>query len=524
MDFVDKRFGVLCLGLLAIQAALQISSVSEESQNYDEAVHLAAGYSYLKTGDFRLNREHPALGKMLNAVPLLFLNVRLPLDDPSWTQADQWTFGKVFLYQNRVPADTMLRAARLVTILLTLLLGASIAIWTRRRFGAPAALVALSLYALDPNIIAHGRYVTTDLIAALFLFLTCTAWLRFLETDRRRDLLLTGLLLGLALLSKYSSVILAPLLAILYGIHRWGRWRRSIGHAARSLAIVYGLSAFLVLALYAPGGLNPSRHMYLLGLWRTYKLNSVWGQPAYLLGQRSNFGWWYYFPVAFAVKTPLGALLLLLPGWWWTCRRRIRFEQVALAVPAALYFAWSMTSHINIGVRHILPIYPLLFALMGAALFQSPLTALRRGLLAAALALQAFECVRIYPHYTSFFNQAAGGPATGARYLLDSNLDWGQDAKRLAGHLRSQGIREVCDGYFGKADLGYYGIATKELPSTGETGKLSQLDCVAAVSVNHLHGLYLPPPKNYDWLRAIPPTSRVGYSIYLYDLRKKPPQ
>ncbi len=538
--FLDKHFMLCCAVLLAALATVQVSSIVPESQNFDEAVHLAAGYSYLKTGDFRMNAEHPALGKMLNALPVLLLNARLPVEDLSWAKGDEWAFGKVFLYKNTVPADALLLAARSVTILLTLLLGVEIARWTRAHYGALAALLALFLYCLDPNIIAHGRYVTTDLIATLFTFLTCVWWAKFLTHGGRRELVVSGALLGLALASKYSCIFLVPMLALLLAIHRWRHWRTSWRNGLKSLAVAYAIAAVLVLVLYAPAWktmewaplskttasatiaarligerLSVPLHPYLVGVWRVARHNAERGHRTYFLGQYSRSGWWYYFPVTFAVKTPLAVLLLLLPAIWWAATHRMRFDLVALVLPAALYFVWAMTSHINLGVRHLLPIYPAVFILIGVA-WADTVSAFptSRWLLAAAVAIQSFECVDAYPYYVSFFNLAVGGADRGEYYLLDSNLDWGQDAKRLAGYLQSHGITEPCVSYFGEADLAYYGIKTKELPAGP-----APLDCVVAISINHLHGLYVDP-GSFDWLRGMQPTAKVGSSIYIYDLRK----
>jgi 4-amino-4-deoxy-L-arabinose transferase-like glycosyltransferase len=547
MLFLERRFALCCVALLAVLAVTQVSSIVQESQTYDEAAHLAEGYSYWKTGEFHMNMwkahrtlEEPPLGKMLNALPLLFLDTRLPRKDPSWTNAGPWVFGRIFLYENASPADELLLAGRSVTILLSLVLGAAIARWTRKHYGAVAALLALFFYCLDPNIIAHGRYATTDLIATLFIFLTCVAWAEFLTHGNRRTLVLSGTLLGLALAAKYPCLLLVPLLAVLSAVHRWGRWRQSWRADVGSLGVAYAIAALILLTFYAPAWetmewqplsnttLQPTfagrvfgetlevpLHPYLVGLWHMIRINSR-GLQSYLLGELSPFGWWYYFPVAFAVKTPLAVLLLLGFATWWVATHGVRFDLIALLLPAALYFAWVMTSHIDLGVRHILPVYPAVFILIGVASAQA-LAAWppSRWLIAAAVAIQLLEFVHAYPYYVSFFNLGVGGPDRGEYYLLDSNLDWGQDAKRLAAYLQSHGIKEACVSYFGQADLSYYGIKATEVPANAPP-----LDCVAAISINHLHGLFTDAHR-FDWLRGISPTAKVGSSIYIYDLRRQ---
>jgi len=162
--------------LLAYMGVVLVTTSRKESQTWDEAVHLMAGYLYWKTGDFEVNWEHPPLGKLLAAAPLLVLNPRLPLEHEAWWARDFFGLARIFLYKNRVPPDTLLFTGRLPTIALTLVLGALLAVWTRRRFGAGPALLALFLYSLDPNLIAHGRYVTTDLIATLMIFSAVAAF------------------------------------------------------------------------------------------------------------------------------------------------------------------------------------------------------------------------------------------------------------------------------------------------------------------------------------------------------------
>ena len=173
------------------------------------------------------NVEHPPLAKVLIALPLLWFQPDLPLGHQSWVRAHLRDFEDVFLYNNRIPADSLLFAARSVTIAFTLLFGLAVGLWTRRHFGAPAALLALFLFATDPNIIAHGRYTTNDLLLALFFFLAVIAWTEYLLRRRVRDLVWSGLALGLALLTKSSAVLLVPVFIVLYLCRAWQEEDRS---------------------------------------------------------------------------------------------------------------------------------------------------------------------------------------------------------------------------------------------------------------------------------------------------------
>lgn len=510
--------------LLAAMAAAMFASALQESDTWDESWHLVAGYGYWKTGSYVIGADHPPLGRLWEALPLLALRLDFPVDQAAFEKRDLPALGRAFLYHNRVPAETILGVSRAMTMLVTLALGLALALWTRARFGARAALAALVLFAFDPNFTAHGRYTTNDVIVALFYFLTAVTWQDYLSTNRRRSLLFASLNTGLALLAKSSALIALPLLPLLYAVYWWRErpGHYSIRHMAISLATVYGVAAVLVLLFYAPDALHTSPPTLFHALDNTLSKTSV-GHQAYLLGRISMTGWWYYFPVAMAVKSTTAVVALILAGVLclpWRRFRRIEFPLLAVMISAALFLAVAMAMRINIGVRHILPIYPLLYVAFGAMLSTWARTKRRAALVLVLLVAHAAESASIYPNYLAFFNALSGGPANGPRYLSDSNIDWGQDAKHLRAYLESRHIDDACICYFGNADFAYYRMKGRYLPPTIREDELKRLDCLAAVSVTPLTGLYVPP-NAFGWLREQKPIARVGYSIYIYDLRKK---
>jgi 4-amino-4-deoxy-L-arabinose transferase-like glycosyltransferase len=505
-----RGFAAAVAVLLAAMGAAMLSSSLGDNDIYDEGGHLAAGYGYLKIQDFGFNAEHPPLGNMLSALPLLVWNPRLATEHPSWRLRAAPIAGAIFLYRNRVRPATLLLAGRAVTMAFTLLLGAVLAIWTRRRFGAAAALLALFLYATDPNFAAHGHYITTDVFAAFFIFVACLAWDKYLKSGAAADLAAAGVVLGMALAVKFSALVLVPVFALLELIERGRPSVRRMAEfsvACCAAIAVVGVSYWPDTWKVLTGDLPLAQHPCLLGFQYLAEHNRA-GRPAYLLGELSNHGWWYYFPVAFAVKTPTAALLLLPAALFFGRRRAV------LVVPPLVYFLVSLTSNLNLGIRHLLPVYPFLLVLAATGLFR-----LKRRILIPVLVLtvsvQLFEWIRVYPHYLAFFNTISGGSGNGWRYLADSNLDWGQDVKRLKTYLDSRGIEEVCLAYFGTTDVAYHGVRRRHLPETPAT----EVDCVGAVSVNLLLGLYVKP-GSYGWLRELEPAAKVGQSIYVYDLRK----
>ncbi len=542
MPLIERRFVWIAGGLLLLLAAVQITAALGDAPTWDEAIHLAAGYSIWKTGDYRINPEHPALGHLLHAAPLLLLQPELQIDHASWATRHARDFGEQFLYEGTQPPDRLLFAGRLVAMGSTWALAAALAWWVRKRAGAGAALTALALFALDPTALAIGRYVTNDMLTALFFFLACALWIDYLEDGRR--LWPAMLALSAATLTKYSALILIPAFFVLALLRR-----RGLGRPARVFAAAW---TGMFLLVHAPEvkasfdyvtkkerrgpyttpslqdqadratpigrtlrwlgrrGLPP--YAYFVGL--NGQARYFRGHPSYLLGRISRQGSPWYFPVAVAVKTPLAVLLAGLAVALALALRR-RWPGAAatgLAVPTALFLAAAIASSLNIGIRHLLPLFAPAYALLALALAAAGL----RKVALAAIAVAALESAWIYPHHLSFFNVAAGGPSQGSRYLLDSNIDWGQDAKRLAAYQQQSGNNPLCVLYFGTARLGAYGLWWEEVL---RDGKLRN-DCVAAVSVTPLHGLYMDGDPLAP-LRARTPDGRVGYSIYLYDLRRR---
>jgi hypothetical protein len=263
---------------------------------------------------------------------------------------------------------------------------------------------------------------------------------------------------------------------------------------------------------------------YVLGFLFAFRHSA--GRTTFLLGQLSDHGFWYYFPVTFALKTPLPLIVLLPLALAWRRPASWRLECFSW-LPVLLYLGLTATRSINIGHRHLLPIYPFLFVFAGraaAGLLAPGAWTSRRGLLVAGLgAWYALGTLRVHPHYLAYFNELAGGPSQGYRRLVDSNLDWGQDLKGLEAYLERKGISRIKLSYFGSADPAYYGLHAELLPGymaphpTEVTREVSPGD-ILAVSATNLQGVYLDPGDRplMERVRALPPLDEVGYSILIY--------
>jgi hypothetical protein len=495
--------------LVALFVVCGFVSLSLESATFDETAHLGAGVSYLETGDFRLNPEHPPLVKLIAAVPLALLNrgggdyasplwTGTPLSDadPRRSHAYQWGLGFEFL---NGPHDSAVRrdpAARLVPARCAILaLGALLTLvvyaWARELYGPPAGLFALALAVSCPTLLAHARLVTTDLAAALGF--TATTWLawRWLAAPSWRRASSAGGALGAAALFKFSCALLAPLVVVLAAIAvATGRveWKRAAAGIALIAAIAYASIwagyGFRFAASRDPGyvlewqdlaaegppspaiefarahGLLPEAYLYGFAYAKAEA-----DRIAFLDGEQSLAGWYRYFPEAFLLKTPLAFTALAL---WTIAAALIRtrgrsFDGWCVAMPPLVFAAVAVQSRFNIGHRHVTPVYPFLcVAIAPAAAWLEERGA--RALVTIVLTASCFvSCALATPRYLSYFNVAAGGPRGGAKHLLDSNIDWGQDLPRLKRWMDAHGVDEIDLAYFGTADPHAYGIAFRKV-------------------------------------------------------------
>ncbi|MBI4169692.1 MAG: phospholipid carrier-dependent glycosyltransferase, partial [Acidobacteria bacterium] len=546
----EARGGALAaIILLGVLLAQGLHFIGESSQTSDEAAHLLAGYSYLSTGTFRMYRDEPPLIKEIAAFPLLLADLEVP-SSSSGDRPGAFKLGRIFVHENRIPNGTILLLARLPILGLSLLLGWIVFRWGRRLFGARAALLGLALYVLDPNIVAHSCLVMTDLGATLFMFLSVYAFWCWSERPSPWRLVFTGLALGAALASKFTSFWLLPILGLLGAVlvvvgtpipvRPWSDRSTPVTGdrpASRRLAslalaaVLVGIVAFLVVALsYGVRGLPA----YLAGMDRGIQLSAS-GYTAYLMGHYSATGWWYYFLFAYLVKTPIGTLVIVALSMLAVLRgNRLRLkDEMFLWIPVLMVIGITCLWKVNIGLRHILPIYPFLYLAAGRIASSPPAgipgkrSALLRAAVLFCLAWNAFEAASIAPHNLAYFNQFVGGPRNGHLYLLDSNLDWGQSSKALRRYMIAQNLPAIYCAFSSNSDPWYYGVRYQYVPGIGNLENARQRSDLVpdglpremlAVSAMALHFVHLGSGTLYDWLKGRPVAAMPGYSYLVYDI------
>jgi 4-amino-4-deoxy-L-arabinose transferase-like glycosyltransferase len=523
--------------LLAFLAQVLLASPAN-SAAFDEEYHFAAGYAYLRTGDPRLSTEHPPLVNVWNALPLLFLDPKLPLDHPTWQNATTDDFGDTFLWQTNFDrAVPIVLLSRIPIAMLGLLLGAVVFRWASNLFGVKAGLLALTLFAFDPNLIAQSRLSTTDLGLALMMTLAMWRLWAWLRKPTWLNLILVGVVSGAAITTKFTGVMLAPLFllaVLLYPAAQGQRyWKEILIRIGRLIVvgIIALLCIWIVYGFEIKDGLPAATYWH--GLIKVFTEYSQ-GYPTFLFGQISRTGWWYYFPVTFVLKTSLPTLIMFIIGFITIFTRREARCSAASWLSPLVLMGFALISPLAIGYRHILPVLPFVLVVGGAAaqvLLRSHQAQYRVMRVACGICLIAWlvlSTLAIYPHHLSYFNEIAGGPAQADRVLVDSNLDWGQDLPALKQMMLDRNLNCVNLSYFGTALPAAYGVRYSPLPGflhflygadvsafnpyTPEPG------WYAISNTSRRLGIVWSNNDLYTHFRNQVPIDRAGYSIGLYEV------
>jgi 4-amino-4-deoxy-L-arabinose transferase-like glycosyltransferase len=551
------------LVVLAIAvAALAVTSVRLDSATGDEGAHIAAGVIKLRYGWLSFFPEQPPLMNAISALPLRRFTM-----PPAWRanlgQRGHWAAGHALLYEAGNDAPRLLLLARLPTIALFLALCFAVYFVVARETTRGWGVVAFALTGFCPTLLAHGRLATVDLGVTAFVFIAFALWLRVLGSagvppadvtasravtlsaesrGRRRGTAphqpardasapLAGVVAMCALLSKTSGVIVVPFLAIVTILHVWRTrlWRPLLASLGAAIAAAIVTLYAVTFALASPEYLAAAfPHTPRLAIpWLQYQLHAdairFWytaghEHPQFLLGQFSRTGWPQYYPIAFLLKTPVPALLLFIGALVASLRRRSLVVDSSLLFIAA-FFAIAATSRIDLGIRYILPVYPFLYTAIAIALSRMAIDARRSIAIGVLVAWHCLASLVAWPSYLSYFNELIGSPRNADRFLIDSNLDWGQDLHRLRLWSDAHGVDFLRIDYFGGGDVAY------EFGAKGERWTAPRPERLPpgwfAVS-RHLYRVSFDPtesPVDYDTYLALSKAryvTTVGGSIDVY--------
>jgi len=508
---------LLGAALLALYWWMATSVSDQQCTTGDEIAHLTAGYSYWKFDDYRLQPENGNLPQRWAALPLLHEPLKFPtLDQNPWRISDVWDLGFQWFYQNGNDLAAMLREGRRMIALFGVLAGGLVFVWARRLHGDRAAVLAALLFAFCPTMLANGALITSDMTATAMFLAAVTAFWALAHRLTVGRTLLFGLVLGLLCVAKFSAPLIAPMCAFLWVVRLTGRDRLEagwpfgaeiVGRGRMAWALIAATLVACALAIaviwaaygfrYAmPKHIEPGRfrslvgwdvledqqgpevpvfrflrhhellpESYLYGFAHTYRFSHY--RKSFLNGAYRSTGWALFFPYTTLVKTPLAlfgliglaaASPLLLRRRDWDGRRRLYAWSPLLAL-FAVYWAFSLTTGLNIGHRHIMPVYPVLFVMAAGAASWFAMPTRRVGATVALLAAWfAAESVWIRPHYLAYFNELVG-PTDAYHHLVDSSLDWGQDLPAVRHWLDEHPPQgPVFVSYFGSGDVVYYHI------------------------------------------------------------------
>ena len=527
---------------MALHLWMGFSFIRSAAPTFDEPAHLSSGYACLETGKCVMDiTGRPPFSEMLSAAALLAYKLESFCAHPSFINAQIYRYGDLFLYQNTISAGKMMNTARAFAFLFwTALSVFFIFFFAEKMAGFAAACFSLAVFSFLPVFISNNALVTADAASAVFYFGTfafgyafsvaaprsviAKGKRRFETLDNKRQYLyaaLAGVAAGLAMASKFTMFILPPLVIAMWILHNLFEPKLRLPRLVWYSAVFAAVSIF-ILALVCRFDLG----RYFEGL-RSALASPGAGRSFFALGHYSLNGVWWYFPVALSLKTPLAALLLAVAGLW-AGFRRSRSVFMWLLLPAAFYCAAALMTKDQPGFRHIMPVMPFLALSSGLGLdfvFE------KGGRTVKWLAFP-FACSWLWllflthPFYLSYFNELAGGPKNGWKYLVDSDYDLGQDLKPLGAELKKMGNPPVILSYFGAAKPEYYGIkyfplkagrANVEINGTG--GDICSLKRpLLAVSATNLQGVYYPDHGVFDWLKKRKPLFTAGYSIFVYDL------
>lgn len=593
---LEKYQKYIVAAILLVMFVLSIFVSRGDAAIMDEVAHIPAGYSYVKLHDYRLNPEHPPLLKDLAGISLQFLHVTFPTNEQYWTTAanGQWDAGWKFIYLPGNNTDQLIFWARFPFILLSLLLGWMIFKWAKELFGTNAGLLALSLYAFDPNILGHNHYVTTDLGVAAFCIFAFYFFTKYLQNPTWKATLLAGIFLGFAQLAKFSAVLLFPIFGLALLIYIFARKDKlpqsilgsfrikkrrlqAFYHYAVSFVLIVIICFALIWVVYEAniykmpvekmhqlintqlyGGSqniaakylhkmadNPVLRpysQYFIGFFMVFG-RVEGGNTTYFFGQVTNQSFRAYFPMVFLIKETIPLLILLLTaisfGSYMFLRNNLadfpkhvwknlknyleqHITETAMLLFIALYAYVSITGNLNIGFRHLFPILPLMYILISKEIIvlcqklRGPARKIYAGIITLLVIWLIAETAFAYPFYLAYFNETIGGSKNGYLYVTDSNVDWGQDLKRLAQWVDDNQINKIHVDYFGGGDVGHY-LGGKAIIWHSDLGQEPGWYAVSATYLeNSLYDKIISGKPDYQWLRERTPYTEIGHSILVY--------
>ena len=555
-------FCAVC-GFLSIILLQLVLMARDNSPTFDEPCHIYAGYLQWKHGYVLLN---PPLIRYALALPLLGMDLKEPelgKGEYGWVE---FKGGRDLAFQKDV--NSLIFRVRMTAAVFTLLLAFLIFAAAREMFGVGAGLIALGLIAFEPTLMGHSALATLDAGNALFMFGAIYAFYRYVKSPSVWRLMATGLIVGIALASKHSAILLFPMMGLLAIVEVLWRGKLApdapaVSAGKQALHLVLALAAIGAISLivlwgaygfrYAPGDAVPFDppmaaqlqrvpvafeakllaevdRLHLLPAPFTYAFAYILYQAkaytSYLLGVAYPHSVWFFFPITMLIKSSLAFLILLIIAAGAVAMGLVRSSRGVLymGLPATIFMAFAVTGGMNIGVRHILPVYVFLSVLIAGA--AAALIQRNRRWLYVVVVLLVFQGVSVlhaFPAYISYTNEAFGGPANSYKYVSDSNTEWGQQLNAVKRYVDTRGTKSCWFAYFNQLVMDYrsYGIPcaplmTAEVPSADTP---SAIDGPVFISAAVLSGFETGtgPLNPYEQFQHVEPAAIIDYGVFVYE-------
>jgi len=534
--------------LLLIFACLSISGMMQKSGTCDEiAHHIAVGYSYFKTFDFRLNPYNPPLPRYIMAFPLNFMTLKSSFNDVNWQEADAPKFSHKFFFEyNRDKFRAILFLSRLMIVFVGIFAGFLVYKMAFAFYGGRAGLFALFIFCFTPEVIAQSSLATTDMTFACFSLLSIFSFWKFSKNPAPKNILFASISLGLAQLAKYTALLLYPAFLFLIFIEYFKKpapvkriFSKTILVFVLSVIVIwagygFNMKSFLSQTINQEKKINftqktishfvpdwnrqrTERLLRDVKLPLTTYITGIFGVAEHTKEGHNTFFWgswsqhgnrWYYF-MAFLIKTSLPMLALFCFSLFSLRRKPLSRDELYIVIPGILIFAAASFSKLQIGTRYILPVY-LLGCIFISRLMASRLSLVKRAMAFLLGAWIVIVALLTWPNYLSYFNKFVGGPDNGWKYLRDSNLDWGQDLPALAKYVKKNKINEITLLYFGEDNPEFYGINYKKITKAEMEVPKKAIYAISAQFIDSI-----------NWAKAYKPTAKAGCSIFIYDLSQK---
>lgn len=530
--WVRWQYAALAL-IIAAFAITAGSAMRHTSTTFDEILLPAAGARGFATGDFGLvHIYHPPVLPYIYGLPVAAAGPRLPAEQGNEQERGQsFRYARAFFFENGNDPQRLAFLARSVGIIVGCLLILTTFLFTRSAAGPGAAIMAAALIAFVPDVLAHSGISYNDVPLALVVLLAAWAAHAAIRDPRPSRAALAGAALGLSLGVKFSAIALGPVAVLLVAaeaVHRWPD-RAWLIRLLYSVPVVLAAAYVTLVVIYLG---DVALREFTAGLiFNIRHATSGHGAPAVLLGRYSATGWWYFFPVAFFLKTSAGLhalMLVALAGM--VAARRPGFRALAasdLRVPiltGVVFLFFLMTASLNIGFRHALPLLPLLCILVACGVARA-WHERRRALqviIVAAVAWHVISPLRQYPHFISYLSEYTGPQEYSYEVLVDSSLDWGQGLIELRRFMEEENVPRVLLSYFGSAVPEAYGVDYVPLPSffglpprpvpPGE-----EVPRWLAVSATNMSGNYLAGDP-FARFRDVRPNRVLAGSLFLFRL------